>query len=90
MRTWWTSIQNNPVLLRKIHGWLTIFWIANYPPVIALYFLVDNTTFQAFCLFYLALVSIYANVAGEWAAWQACRVEVRQEEIAAGTDDDPA
>lgn len=83
IRSLWTSIQGDPIFLRQAHGWLTLFWIANYPPVIALYLLVSNEAFQAFCLFYLALVSIYANVAGELAAWQASRVEVRQDEIQA-------
>lgn len=73
-------MQTDPTLLRSIHGWATIFWLANFPPVIAFYLLVPNETFQNFCLLYLAIVSVYANVAGEWSAWQASRVEVVQQE----------
>lgn len=76
----WRRLQTDPALLRAIHGWATLFWLCNFPPVIALYLLVPNEVFQNFCLFYLALVSVYANVAGEWSAWQASRVEVVQQE----------
>jgi hypothetical protein len=68
--------------MRKLNGWLTIFWMANFPPVILLYVLLDDERFQAFCLLYLALVSVWANVAGHWATWQASRIEVKQDEQA--------
>lgn len=74
----WVKIQGDPDFMKKTNGWLTIFWIANFPPVIALYLMVDNETFQTFCLLYLALVSIWANVAGHLSAWQAGRVELEQ------------
>lgn len=75
----WNAVQNDPVFLRKLNGWLTIFWAWNFPPVIALYLLVDNETFQKICLLYLALVSIWANVGSHWSAWQAARIEAKQE-----------
>lgn len=73
-------VQGDPVFMQKVNGWLTIFWLANFPPVIMVYLMVGNETFQRICLLYLALVSVWANVAGHWAAWQASRVEVKQEE----------
>lgn len=79
MRHFWDLVQNDPVFLRKLNGWLTIFWTWNFPPVIALYLLVDNDTFQKICLLYLALVSIWANVGSHWSAWQAARIEAKQE-----------
>lgn len=82
IKSLWASVQGDPVFMKKANGWLTIFWILNFPPVIGLYLLIDSDRFQKFCLLYLALVSIWANVAGHWSAWQASRVEVRQEEIA--------
>jgi preprotein translocase subunit SecG len=82
----WASVQGDPKFMQKTNGWLTIFWIANFPPIIAFYLLVDNEIFQNFCLLYLALVSIWANVAGHWSAWQASRVEVKQQ---AQMDADP-
>jgi hypothetical protein len=66
--------------LKTFHAGATVFWLLNFPPIIALYLLVDNETFQNFCLLYLALVSIWANVAGHWSAWQSSRVEVKQDE----------
>jgi hypothetical protein len=77
----WASIQEDPVFMRKINGWLTIFWLLNFPPVIACYIWAPDAWKQASIL-YLALVSIYANVAGHLAAWQASRIEVIQNEDA--------
>lgn len=79
-RRLWRRLQTDPALLRSFHGWATVFWLANFPPVVTLYLLVPSESFQNFCLLYLALVSVYANVAGEWSAWQASRIEVAQQE----------
>lgn len=86
MRSLWASVQGEPKFMQAANGWLTVFWIANFPPVIALYVLVDSDQFQAFCLLYLALVSIWANVAGHLSAWQASRIEVQQTEQQAKSD----
>jgi hypothetical protein len=77
----WAMVQGDPVFMRKTNGWLVWFWLANFPPVIACYLLAPDFWAQASIL-YLALVSIYANVSGHWAAWQASRVEVKQDEQA--------
>jgi len=80
-QTLWASIQEDPVFMRKINGWLTVFWLLNFPPVIAVYIWAPDAWKQASIL-YLALVSIYANVAGHLAAWQASRIEVIQNDDA--------
>lgn len=72
-------IQANAIFLRKLNVWLTAFWVLNFPPVIALYIIFPDDKFQSFCLLYLALVSIWANVAGHASAWQAARTEVKQD-----------
>jgi hypothetical protein len=38
---------------KKLQLLLTWFWIANFPPVIILYFAVDNETFQKLILLYV-------------------------------------
>jgi len=78
----------DPIFLRRFHGWTTMFWLLNFPPVIALYIIFPAAQFQKFCLLYLALVSIWANVAGHWSAWQAARIEVKEDQRA--NDDDPS
>lgn len=65
--------------IKKANGWLTWFWISNLPPVIALYLVLDSEAFQAFCLLYLAIVSIWANIASHAAGWVAGRIEVKEE-----------
>lgn len=72
----------DPVVLRRINGWLTVFWMLNFPPIILLYLTLSSKSFAAFCLLYLALVSIWANVAGHASGWQSARVEVNQAEDA--------
>lgn len=83
LRRLWVVIQRDAVFMRRVNGWLVWFWVANFPPVVLIYFFAPDIWKQTSIL-YLALVSIYANVAGHWAAWQASRVEVKQEEQASG------
>jgi len=67
----WASVQNNPRLMRIMHGWLTIIWfIAAFP---IMYFWSENIKFLVF-------ISVYAVVTGHWSSWQAARVEEKQEE----------
>lgn len=68
---------NDPEWLQAANGWAAIFWAANFPVVIALYAFLP-AAWQAVSILYLALVSIYANFAGNLSAWQSARVEVKQ------------
>ncbi|WP_157465531.1 hypothetical protein [Cellulomonas sp. Leaf395] len=81
IRSLWAMVQEDPVFMRKINGWATIFWLVNFPPVILIYAFAPDV-WQQMSILYLALVSIYANVAGHLAAWQASRIEVVQNEDA--------
>jgi hypothetical protein len=74
----WTSIQGDPVFMRRINGWLTIFWILMIPISIATGW-IDSVT-------YVAALSLWALVSGHWSAWQAARVEVLQAEETAKRD----
>ena len=31
LKSLWASIQGDPVFMRRVNGWLTIFWIAMIP-----------------------------------------------------------
>lgn len=71
LKTLWAAIQDDPVWMKRIHGWLTVIWfIAAFPIMVFWY---DNITFLVF-------VSVYAVVTGHWSSWQACKVEVKQDE----------
>jgi hypothetical protein len=70
MKSVWTSIQGDPVFMRRINGWLTIFWIAMIPISIASGWLTSVA--------YVSALSLWALVSGHWAAWQAARVECEQ------------
>lgn len=74
MRSLWASIQGDPFLMRRINGWLTIFWIVMIPVSIATHWISSVT--------YVAALSLWALVSGHWSAWQAARVEVVQQEEA--------
>jgi hypothetical protein len=56
--------------MRKVNGWLTIFWIAMIPVSIITGWINSVT--------YVAALSLWALVSGHWSAWQAARVEVEQ------------
>jgi hypothetical protein len=69
----WASIQGSPGFMRTLNGWLTIFWIVMIPISIA--------TGWVNSVVYVSALSLWALVSGHWSAYQAARVEVRQEEI---------
>jgi len=61
----------NPRFMRRINGWLTIFWIAMIPTAFLMGWLKSVT--------FVSALSLWALVSGHWSAWQAARVEVEQE-----------
>src|SRR3954465_8102111 len=71
MRTIWSSAQSDPAFMRRLNGWLTIFWIAMIP--------ISLSTGWVKSVVYLSALSLWALVSGHWSAWQAARVEVRQD-----------
>ena len=70
VKSLWASVQGDPVFMRRVNGWLTIFWIFMIPVSILLGWL-DNVA-------YVSALSLWALVSGHWSAWQAARVEVAQ------------
>ncbi|WP_394769749.1 hypothetical protein [Lacisediminihabitans sp.] len=74
MKALWASIQGDPIFMRRVNGWLTLFWIAMIP--------VSLITHWVNSVVYVSALSLWALVSGHWSAWQAARVEVKQEEEA--------
>lgn len=60
----------DPVVLRKVNGWLTIAWICMIPVSYELGWLRSVT--------YVSALSLWALVTGHLSTWQAARVEVAQ------------
>ena len=80
VKSLWASIQGDPVFMRRVNGWLTIFWLVMIPVSIATHWISSVT--------YVAALSLWALVSGHWSAWQAARVEVNQQEEAAVRDNE--
>jgi type VI protein secretion system component VasK len=74
VKSLWASIQGDPLFMRRLNGWLTIFWILMIP--------VSLITGWISSVTYVAALSLWALVSGHWSAWQAARVEVMQQEQA--------
>jgi hypothetical protein len=70
----WASIQGDPKFMRRVNGWLTIFWIVMIPISYSMHWLSS--------VVYVSALSLWALVSGHWSAWQAARVEVNQEKAA--------
>jgi hypothetical protein len=81
IRTLWASIQGDPAFMRRVNGWLTVFWIVMIP--------VSLITGWISSVTYIAALSLWALVSGHWSAWQAARVEVRQDEEAKRAEAEP-
>jgi hypothetical protein len=62
---------NTAKALRHLHGWLTVAWLAFAAPVLLLPGWKESIALLVF-------ISIYANVAGHFSAWQAARTEENQ------------
>ena len=75
VKSLWASVQGDPVFMRRINGWLTVFWIVMIPISVA--------TGWVRSVVYVSALSLWALVSGHWAAWQAARVEVAQQAAAA-------
>jgi hypothetical protein len=71
IKSLWASIQGDPVFMRRVNGWLTIFWLAMIPVSLATGWVKSVT--------YVSALSLWALVSGHWSAWQAARVEVNQQ-----------
>jgi hypothetical protein len=81
VRSLWTSIQGDPVFMRRVNGWLAIFWIVMIPVSYEMGWLSSVT--------YVSALSLWALVAGHWSSWQAARVEVAQSEEIQRQKDNP-
>jgi hypothetical protein len=74
IKSLWASVQGDPVFMRRVNGWLTIFWLVMIP--------VSLATGWVSSVVYVSALSLWALVSGHWSAWQAARVEVNQAEEA--------
>jgi hypothetical protein len=72
IKSLWASVQGDPVFMRRVNGWLTVFWIVMIPVSIAVGWIHSVA--------YISALSLWALVSGHWAAWQAARVEVAQQQ----------
>ena len=71
IKSLWASVQGDPVFMRRVNGWLTIFWLLMIP--------VSLITHWVNSVVYVSALSLWALVSGHWSAWQAARVEVNQQ-----------
>jgi hypothetical protein len=67
----WAAIQGDPVFMRRVNGWLAVFWILMIP--------ISLETGWVRSVVYVSALSLWALVSGHWSAWQAARVEVNQD-----------
>jgi len=61
---------DDSTFLQKFHGWFTVIWfVAAFPVCIWL-----NQSVP-----FLVFISVYAIVISHWSAWQAARIEVKDD-----------
>src|SRR5271156_7246189 len=75
VKSMWASVQGDPVFMRRVNGWMTVFWIVMIPVSYSFGWLSSVT--------YVSALSLWALVTGHWSTWQAARVEVTQQREAA-------
>ncbi len=69
----WASVQGDPVFMRRVNGWLTLFWVAMIP--------ISYVEGWLKSVVFVSALSLWALVSGHWSAWQAARVEVAQQRV---------
>lgn len=74
IKSLWASVQGDPVLMRRLNGWLTIMWIVMIPVSYFAGWLSSVT--------YVSALSLWALVSGHWSTYVAARVEVKQDQAA--------
>jgi hypothetical protein len=77
----WALVQGDAVFMRRVNGWLTVLWIVMIP--------VSVWAGWLHSVAYVSALSLWALVSGHWAAWQAARVEVAQQEQMAREEAEP-
>ncbi len=81
VRSLWASVQGDPVFMRRVNGWLALFWVAMIQVSYEFGWLNSVT--------YVSALSLWAIVSGHWSTWQAARVEVTQQQQADELEIDP-
>jgi len=71
IKSLWASVQGDPVFMRRVNGWLTMFWLIMIP--------ISYSMLWLNSVVYVSALSLWALVSGHWSAWQAARVEVVQD-----------
>jgi hypothetical protein len=79
MQRLWSRLLEDPVLMRRTQGWVTILWVVMIPLSLATGW-VKSVTF-------VSALSLWALVASHGAWWAAASVEVRQAEREAEQED---
>ncbi len=82
LKSLWAMVQGDAVFMRRLNGWLTIFWIVMIPVSLVMHW-VNSVV-------YVPALSLWALVSGHWSAWQAARVEVEQQAVQREKEDLPA
>lgn len=65
------SYMSDARFMRRVNGWLTVFWIVMVPVSYKVGWFKSVT--------YVSALSLWALVAGHLSTWQAARVEVNQD-----------
>jgi uncharacterized protein involved in cysteine biosynthesis len=71
IRNLWAMVQGDPVFMRRLNGWFTLLWICMIP--------IATLTGLLHSVRFVSALSLWALVSGHWSAWQAARVEVKQD-----------
>lgn len=73
VKSLWAMVQGDPVFMRRVNGWLAVFWLLMIPFSLWMGWLSS--------VIYVSALSLWALVSGHWSAWQAARVEVEQNKV---------
>lgn len=63
---------NDPKFTTEFHKWATIAWII---------LIIPSVLWWNQAIIWVVLMSVWANIAGHWSAYQASRAELKQDQL---------
>jgi len=66
-----SDLLGSPKFLRAFHAAMVIVWVL---------LIIPSLLFWSNAVAWVVLMSLWANIAAHWSAWQAARTEVKEDE----------
>ena len=82
LKVFFKDLEDNPATQASIHKWASIYWLANFPIILSLFFFAPHL-WLALGLLVNTVYSLYANLATDYGALSAAQASMYVKEATA-------